>query len=32
MYKKKIIKELNYPWNKNYHDAIHILEVLANTH
>ena len=32
MYKKKIIKELNYPWNKSYHDAIHILEALTNTH
>ena len=32
MYKKQVIKELNYPWNKNYHDTIHILEVLTNTH
>ena len=30
MYKKQIIKELNYPWDKSYHETIHILEVLTN--
>ena len=32
VYKKKIIKQLNYPWNKSYHEVIKILEILANNH
>ena len=32
LYKKQILNELNYPWNKNYHEVIHILEILTNYH
>ena len=31
-YKKRILKQLNYSWNKSYHEAIHILEILTNNH
>ena len=31
-YKKQILKELNYNWNKQYDDIIHILETLVNNH
>lgn len=31
-YKKQILKQLNYPWNKNYYETIHILEILTNNH
>ena len=32
VYKKQILSELNYSWNKNYHEVIHILEILTNYH
>ena len=32
VYKKQILNQLNYSWNKSYHDVIHILEILANNH
>ena len=32
VYKKRILKQLNYSWNKSYYETIHILETLANTH
>ena len=31
-YKKQILKELNYNWNKQYDEIIHILEILVNNH
>ena len=31
-YKKQILKELNYNWNKQYDEVIHILEILVNNH
>ena len=30
--KKQILKELNYNWNKQYDEIIHILEILVNNH
>ena len=32
VYKKRILKQLNYSWNKSYYETIHILETLTNTH
>ena len=32
IYKKQILKELNYNWNKQYNEIIHILEILVNNH
>ena len=32
VYKKQILNQLNYSWNKSYHEVIHILEILANNH
>ena len=31
-YKKQLLKQLNYSWNKNYREEIHILEILTNNH
>ena len=31
-YKKQLLKQLNYSWNKSYHEEIHILEILTNNH
>ena len=32
LYKKQILKDLNYQWNKRYNEIIHILEILVNNH
>ena len=32
IYKKQILKDLNYSWNKQYDEIIHILETLVNNH
>ena len=32
IFKKKILKDLNYNWNKQYNEIIHILETLVNNH
>ena len=32
LYKKQVLKQLNYNWNKQYDEIIHILETLVNTH
>jgi DNA damage-binding protein 1 len=32
IYKKQILKDLNYNWNKQYNEIIHILEILVNNH
>ena len=32
VYKKQILNQLNYSWNKNYYEVIHILEILTNSH
>ena len=32
LYKKQILKDLNYKWNKQYNEIIHILEILVNNH
>ena len=32
IYKKQILKDLNYNWNKTYDEIIHILETLVNNH
>ena len=32
VYKKRILKQLNFSWNKSYYESIHILETLTNTH
>ena len=32
IYKKQILKDLNYNWNKQYDEIIHILETLVNNH
>ena len=32
IYKKKILKDLNYNWDKQYNEIIHILENLVNSH
>ena len=32
IYKKEIINQLNYSWNKSYYEVIHILETLATNH
>ena len=32
IYKKQIVGELNYDWNKQYNEIIHILEILVNNH
>ena len=31
-YKKQVLSQLNYSWNKNYHEVIHILEILTSNH
>ena len=31
-YKKQLLKQLNYTWNKSYREEIHILEILTNNH
>ena len=31
-YRKKILKELNYPWQKNINDVINIIETLVKYH
>ena len=31
-YKKQLLKQLNYNWNKSYREEIHILEILTNNH
>ena len=32
IYKKQVLKDLNYNWNKQYDEIIHILEILVNNH
>ena len=31
-YKKEVLTQLNYSWNKSYHEVIHILEILTSNH